>query len=497
MRGRFEFDRVTSASAFIAWSLLTVLTALALVRPSFHYDAWWYHLPFSALAWGIGGTDAFHLDPFLRERFAGFPRVWHLLQGALWWITGWLPAVIVPQILLCAAYFIFVRRILGVPYSWIILGFFACPMLVLHYQVTYLDLPAGIAVAVFFFASLGLVATQSNRAAWLLATSAMASAGLAGNIKVQGFLACVVVSAVVMSACAMAHGLRSRRVVILMSVLMTANLLAGASAGADLVRFGNPFYPINVEIAGHTVFSGPEASDAGAEPPRYLLSGSREIALPGFANFILSATQVDWVLRGVAPWYNIDSVTGRSPRRGPPSRTGGWGDMFVLVNIGLLAIQSARQGLHQDRLQRILVVGAVLLVVLTSFLPRAHELRYWLYLPLVLMPVNLRFVFAHRAGSSLIHGALVVLVGYSLMTTFLSPKSALLQIEPVTEMERRAQVPLSIIQALEKKGVYCDPDNNSLFRYSFAVTGLHGLLSRDQRDCPLPSIESNERSGGL
>ena len=49
MRGRFEVAPVASVSAFIAWSLLTVLTALALVRPSFHYDAWWYHLPFSAL----------------------------------------------------------------------------------------------------------------------------------------------------------------------------------------------------------------------------------------------------------------------------------------------------------------------------------------------------------------------------------------------------------------------------------------------------------------
>jgi hypothetical protein len=68
-------------------------------------------------------------------------------------------------------------------------------------------------------------------------------------------------------------------------------------------------FPIEIRLFGKTVFSGPESPEVDARYPTYLLIGSREVSLPEPINLFLSATETDWTMRGVAPWYNIDSLT--------------------------------------------------------------------------------------------------------------------------------------------------------------------------------------------
>jgi hypothetical protein len=134
--------------AICAFATLLVCSLLALYRPLIEYDSWWYHLPFSSRIWGIGGgAETFHRSGVVSARWAGFPKAWEWLQGLAWWATGTLRAIVIPQLLLCAAYFSHVTSTHRVPLSWMILAFFASPMFFIHFQATYLDLPAAICVA--------------------------------------------------------------------------------------------------------------------------------------------------------------------------------------------------------------------------------------------------------------------------------------------------------------------------------------------------------------
>jgi hypothetical protein len=136
----------------IAWALLAVCTLAALTRPLIAYDNWWYHLPFSSYLFNIGhGAASFHLDPLLSARWLGFPKAWEWVQGLAWFVSGSLYAVIVPQLILAAAYFYCVCRTQRIPAAWLILGFFASPMLLIHFEGVYTDLPAAFCIAIGCF----------------------------------------------------------------------------------------------------------------------------------------------------------------------------------------------------------------------------------------------------------------------------------------------------------------------------------------------------------
>ncbi len=473
----------------IAWSVLAVCTLAALTRPLIAYDAWWYHLPFSSYLFNIGhGAASFHLEPMFIARWLGFPRAWEWVQGLAWFLSGSLYALIVPQLLLAAAYFYCVCRTQRIAPAWLILGFFASPMLLVHFEAVYTDLPAAFCTAIGCFLAVGLLTDappENNVAApfpWWRAACVIAAFGLAGNIKYQSLLGVWCLCAILALLCLRLPGLPRRCRARVLLVLAAAALLAGSSAAANFVRHGNPFYPLEVKVLGKSVFAGPESPDMDADYPTYLLRGSHPVSLPEPVNFLLSASELDWTMRGVVPWYNIDAVAGKTPRRGAPSRMGGWGALFVLVNACLLAVQAWRLRREPDLQQRLLVTCAVLVVLATAFLPRAHELRYWLYIPLLVLPVNLRYL-SRSTYRALVPGALVVLMAYGVAEAVLSPESDLLTARAISMPALRAAIPQDVMQSLRATGRYCDPSNAGLFRYSEAVTGVPGMLSRVAQDC--------------
>jgi hypothetical protein len=470
----------------IAWAFLALSIVVALFRPLIPYDSWGYHLPFSSYLFAIGGGNiTFHMNTLLDDRWLGFPKAWEWIEGLVWASTGSLRLTIVPQIVLCLAYFFYLGRVYTVPVSWLICGFFASPLLLIHFQSIYLDLPAGLCVALGFFLLLDLLVTTRTRDAifsWRTAASAVATLGLAGNIKYQGFFMAACVLAVTTILILTARDMTGRFRLIILATIAAASLLASATLVTNLVRTHNPFYPLAITVLGTNIFIGPESQDTDVSYPTYLLSESRPIALPEPVNFILSITELDWTMRGVAPWYNIDSVSGRTPRRGEPSRTGGLGALFVLLNGFLLVFQAANIRRELDLRQRLLVFGAVLLTFFTVFMPRAHELRYWLYLPLVLLPINMRYLFRMNYHPA-VPVALVAMMLYGVSLAVLSPKSELLTRRALSMAELRAEIPPAIAKSLSDTGRYCDAEHDNLFRYSQAVTGLPGLVSSNVADC--------------
>ena len=498
-------------SALIAIALLVACSVLAVARPFIPWDSWWYHLPISSLIWNIGGgAQTFHLTPLITGRWLGFPKAWEWIQGLAWVVAGSLYAIIVPQLLLCVAYFAYVSRGLRVPLSWVIFAFFASPLLFIHFQATYLDLPAGICVALGFllvFDVLADVRTPDRRFPYLKAAACIVSLGLAGNIKYQSLCAALLVCGIGGLAYLFARGIPIRTRAMLLGVLLIATLVAGASAFKNAAVYGNPLYPLSIKSNGKPIFDGPEPPDGDAGYPTYRLTGDRVISLPGPINFILSATELDWTLRGIPAWYSLDSSAGmRFPQRGTAgSRTGGWGGIFFILNASLLVLQILQLRREPDRTWRLFVIGTLALLVADSALPRSHELRYWLYIPLVLIAINLRYLSLH-CRSAVVTVGLGGLMAYGIVHVVASPNSGLFLPRAVSVSQLRAQIPPNVVHELQTTGRYCYPIDvtslvpygaavetspfrarsaidSELFRYSTAVTGMPGLISGVAADC--------------
>lgn len=467
----------------IGWVVLALVVGVAVVQPLISSDNWSYHLPFASRLWGIG--DGFELGPISAERWLGYPKAWHWLMGLFWAASGSLRAVILPQMLLVLVFLFYVHRVLGVSTPLLVVGLFASPMLLIHFQSVYLDLPVGLCLATGFLELLDMVQSaredEHGRVRPWAAIFAIVLLGLAGNIKYQGMIGVILVVGIAAGFALLAPRIGKRQRAMLLAVMTMAVLVAGLSLLSNAIRLGQPLYPMEVKMFGRVLLPGPESPSMDGGQPTYLL-GSREISLPEPANYVLSLTELDWTMRGVPPWYNIDAYAGHLPQRGAPSRTGGLGAIFVLFQLALLVVQLVRWRSLADGRQRMLVLGSVILLVLAAFLPRSHELRYWLVVPLVLVVVNLRYLALLRwpaIGSA----ALVVLMGYSFVVTAMSPGSYMLNRGPVSQAGLRAVVPVPVAEALARTGRYCDDKEPLIFLYSSAVTGVPGHLFRNMAEC--------------
>jgi hypothetical protein len=128
-------------------------------------------------------------------------------------------------------------------------------------------------------------------------------------------------------------------------------------------------------------------------------------------------------------------------------------------------VQAWRLRREPDLQQRLLVMCAVLAVLVTAFMPRAHELRYWLYVPLLVLPVNLRYL-SRSPYRPIVPGALVALMAYGVAQAVLSPESDLLTARRLSMAALRADMPQQVTQSLRATGRYCDPADDWLFRFS-------------------------------
>src|SRR5689334_1573704 len=79
---RFSFATVAAAITF----------ALICVRAVMTIDPYWdtlaYHWPFAARLGGVCDADCFIMPSTSEDRYEGFPKLWHWLQGVVWRLTG-------------------------------------------------------------------------------------------------------------------------------------------------------------------------------------------------------------------------------------------------------------------------------------------------------------------------------------------------------------------------------------------------------------------------
>jgi hypothetical protein len=403
----------------IALLVLALVVVSSVARPLFYWDSWAYHLPFSALIWNIGDASrAFVLSDEMRWRFEGFPLFAELVQGALWKLTGSINATPLINSLALAGFVLAAAKSLRLSLALLAFSVLAVPLVALHSITNYIDLFVGVCVCFQVLAAVKLLADAepgpavvarnagdaacglrtkepARRAVWIAVYVAAAAA--AGNAKFTALIFSLAISAFVL-----AHLLLRRRAVhrtrakLVVLAVALASVLAAGTALKNACRFSNPFHPVDTHVMG-VHLAGPEPEYRNY--PDYT-AGLGVLARP--ANWALSISDIDWVVRGVDGKYSLDLATGDKPKRYGPARSGGYWGPLVLVAVFLvigLAMLAARRNRAALRSNRFLLALFAWLSLVTAFMPQSHELRYALHWPLLLMLVLAVLVSAAQLSS--------------------------------------------------------------------------------------------------
>jgi hypothetical protein len=366
------------------------------------FDALAYHLPFAALRTGILRPDQFTLPPQLADRLAGFPPLADWIQGGLWRLFGRAEAaaLIAPLAVLCFA--AYARAAFGLPIVLSVLIFIAVPILHTALDGMYVDLWTNAAFAVHLLAAFRTATVRSG------AVRHGVGSMLALSVAVWSKPQFAVVGAI--SFGLLVGLLLRRRTWRAMAVCFVLAPLAFAWPLRDFLVYGNPLYPMTVQLGPlrlpgtqSNVWDGPAELRRAPEVVRYLLS------------------QLDLDAVNARPGgYNLDQ--GLQPAGVPGYRMGGSLSVLLLAALAVLAIALVRKRPAADA---VAAGGTVaILVAIVANLPGAHELRYFSFVEIVALFTALCVlraqadVDAHAAG--LFTGLQVLLFSAAAYTSFIT-----------------------------------------------------------------------------
>lgn len=347
-----------------------VLGIRAALRLEDRWDTFHYHIPFAALRGGLGVP--YTLDDRMARFYEGFPPLPHFVQGVLWRLTGSINATGVINYIAFAAMIAACHARLGKRGHLVALIALTTPLVLIHTTVSYVDLfgNAFLALGIGVVLHRAWAAADVSRGTLAVAIAALVAAAWSKFMLVPIVGVALVAHAVIewrmhwLDARAKRRGL----------VLITAGALVAAAPYVDnLISYGNPFWPVRLPIPG-LADAVPYAIDIRQQATPY-----RPPPLAHLSDFQLfwhSLFEIDhptsyakrarWIIDQGEAWISF--------------RMGG----FWVVHVVVCCISLAASALLVDRRRGAGLIASVLLLTgLVSILPRAHDLRYYMFLPLV------------------------------------------------------------------------------------------------------------------
>jgi len=412
----------------LAWVALLSLLLSGIFFDAFIYDVLTYHGPFAAVATGLPRLSLYGMSEFMEHRFQGFPALWRWMLAP--GLGLGLPRVMgVPNLLALLALVGAGVRCLRLPWRVGLAVALIYPIALFSFRSAYQDFFVGALTSAGILLVISAIGQwretgQGAGSAWLAVPLLVASS----LTKYQGLFQAVLGLALA-TGVVLALGWRRGREAETwwrgpLPALVVALLLCGLHPLHNLLILHNPFFPIAVGP-----FSGPEIKGSD-EIPAYTA------ALAPFHTFLnhwLSATEFDWVARGVVPAYNIDQGRAQTQYGGlidPRAvtglvRSGGSFGPTYLAAMGAYAVAFS-QALGEWRRKRgpsqegwaVLAVAPFLL--LAAGFPQSHELRY--YLALLILPAltALGWGWQHWRRRW-IEAALVLALSVSMLLNFIQP----------------------------------------------------------------------------
>ncbi len=394
--GAARFAHAALLGAVFAW-----LTLKAFLEFDLDWDFLAYHLPGALHLYGL---TSYTPEPRLIAVNEGFPPLPRIVQGFLVLATGRHSAASGWNVVGCGVAALGLAALHGraISWRWLATALLGVPLFVLHLTSGYVDLFAGAMLALGFAALGELEGERPRRAAVVLA----AALGAAMFTRFQAWPIAAIVggTALLRLGALSARGRLSRG---LAGAVVLAIVLAGVAWPArNLVRFGNPTYPVEFPLAPALFPNASIDADSGwLNTPHWLHPAPRPL------RFLVSVAEGNRLRFGESYRWSLDQAAAIDPTRSPHTRMGGWFPVTVAALLVGTAL-AVRAGL----IARAALAAFALAVAAVALVPQGHELRYWLFIPLSLAVWTARALprapaLARRAlAATLLGAALYALV---------------------------------------------------------------------------------------
>lgn len=351
----------------------------AIIDIDTNYDTWWYHLPFAARIWGIVPVEKFMPDLIVQYRFAGFPLLAHWLQGLFWSITGRVQATNLVGFFSLIIYFIFLKTYFQAPLYLSVISLLAIPLVLTHATSSYVDLPGNIGISVLIMMTFLLFREKqlpSQRAAIVIFLGAATAANIKPQLQPLTFVVFCVICLRFLWLYFKQSSTPKPNLGKIVPIAFLASLLIFATPVKNIVLHSNPFYPIQIQVAGvvlnHELV--PKTYQEGNRPQKWLDS-VLEITSP--------------------PWWTTDQWNAGDDNY--MDRGGGFFGAYVIFNVLLLIGLSIHELIQNQLLSQatrsIDARTALATVLVMSFVPanfpQSHELRYFMFWMICLVSLNL------------------------------------------------------------------------------------------------------------
>lgn len=370
--------------SLIAISLCSLIFLKAVIDVDTNYDVGWYHLPFAARIWGIIPQSSFSSENLVEYRYDGFPLLAHFFQGFFWKITNRVQSTNLVGYFSVIIYLFFLRSFFQVPLHLSAIAILTIPAVLTHAATSFVDLPGNIGASVvmmmlYRFYSKRIPPSKKELLAVFL------GATMAANTKPQLTVLIALLWWVIISRLAWLHftKIQFQKRQTLRTILATAiaSLVIFATPLKNTVLYGNPLYPVKVEVAGIVLNhrATPATYKQGNRPQNWLRS-------------VLEINTPDWT----ADQYNYAN----DPK--VLDRAGGFFGAYVVFNLLLLVLFTIRQILPKPAEPTSVndnsgnVIIALIIVLLASIFcanfPQSHELRYFMFWMITLVSFNLSLI---------------------------------------------------------------------------------------------------------
>lgn len=357
----------------IALTVATSIFLKAIMDLDNNYDIGWYQLPFAARIWGIVPKSQFLSQNLVEYRYDGFPLLANFLQGLLWKVTGRIQSTNLVAYLSLIAYFAFLRSYFRVPLYLSAIAILTIPTVLTHVTTSFVDLPGNIGVSVLMMMTYQ-VFKQSKLPSKQDLLFIFVGAATAVNIKPQlqplVFLIYWVAGIRLVWLYFKHTSASQRKLWLSIPLGIIASVLIFATPVKNLALYGNPFYPIKIEVAGIVLNHKltPETYDEGNRPKKWLQS----------------------IFEINTPNWSADQWNGGNEKY--LDRAGGFFGAYVVFNLLLLlglTIREQFSSLDKSRNATTALLTILLVSLVPANFPQSHELRYFMFWMITLVSLNL------------------------------------------------------------------------------------------------------------
>ena len=364
----------------IATIVLVSIFLKAIIDIDTNYDVGWYHLPFAARIWGIVPEKLYLGENLIEHRYDGFPLLAHFFQGLLWKVTGRIQATNLVGYFSLIAYFIFLRQLFQVPLYLSVIAIFVIPAVLTHSATSFVDLPGNIAVSVLMMMVYCLFKQSrlpSKKELLLIILSAAAAANIKPQLQPLIFLIYWVAGIRLVWLYFKYTNPAQRKLWSTILLAILASSIIFATPIKNVAFYGNPFYPIKIEVAGIVLNHKltPDTYSEGNRPQKWLQS----------------------ILEINTPKWSPDQYNDGDEQL--LDRAGGFFGAYVVFNLLLLLGLTIKEQLDNRQTHKAkannattaLITVLIMSLVPANF-PQSHELRYFMFWMIVLVSLNLYVV---------------------------------------------------------------------------------------------------------